>query len=224
MAPVCEVALAYGFPLDGILGLAGHSRNNGNLVGDHERRIKADAELADQFRAFLGVSGFEAFEELARAGAGDGAEMLDDRFSRHAQAVVGDRQRVVGRVGNQPDLPVGIAFEKVGIGEALEANAVDGVRGVADQFAQEDVLVRVERMDNQVQELLQLGFELHCFCRHERTSNRDYGMPSGYSITQAGAVYKRPNPRQVPWVRKWETFPGGGFRAALGRSRYRSAA
>ena len=50
-----------------------------DLVGDHERRIEADAELADQIgRLLAGVFGGEPVEERARAGAGDGAERVDE--------------------------------------------------------------------------------------------------------------------------------------------------
>src|SRR5262249_6836882 len=40
-------AVAGGFPARGV-GLAGAARDQGDLVGDHERGVEADAELADQ--------------------------------------------------------------------------------------------------------------------------------------------------------------------------------
>src|SRR5262249_14537543 len=45
------------------------------------------------------------------------------------------------------------------LGERLEAQPVDGVGGVGDQLAQEDLLVAVQRVDHQVQDLNDLGLE-----------------------------------------------------------------
>ena len=49
------------------------------------------------------------------------------------------------------------------MGERLKADGVDGVAGVADQLAQEDVLVRVQRVNDEVEKLLQFGLEGKCF-------------------------------------------------------------
>ena len=63
------------FPADRlILGHAGAARNHGDLVGDDERGIEADAELADQV-ASLAWSPVSCREELARTGLGDGTEV-----------------------------------------------------------------------------------------------------------------------------------------------------
>ena len=45
------------------------------------------------------------------------------------------------------------------VGEHLELDAVERVRGVRDQLAQEDLAVGVERVRQDVQELLDLGAE-----------------------------------------------------------------
>ena len=62
-----------------------------DAVGHHERRVEADAELADQAGAVLGLG--EPAQEGARAGAGDGAEVVDQLLAVHADAGVGDRER-----------------------------------------------------------------------------------------------------------------------------------
>src|SRR5207248_491707 len=90
----------------------------------------------------------------------------DDGVLRHADAVVRDGQRAVLLVGGDLDLVLRVAFEQFVFGEGLEAEGVDGVAGVADQLAQEDVLVGVERVDDEVQELLQLGLELQRLGAH----------------------------------------------------------
>ena len=73
-------------------------------------------------------------------------------------------------VRDQLDLPVGVVLEQLRLRQTLEADAVDGVASVADQLAQEDVLVRVKRVNDQVQELLELRLELHGFAWHTHSS------------------------------------------------------
>ena len=59
-----------------------------------------------------------------------------------------------------------VVFEQRRVGDRLEPQLVAGVRGVRDELAQEDLLVAVERMDHQVEELLDLRLEPECFaCR-----------------------------------------------------------
>src|SRR5262249_90157 len=66
-----ELALAVRFPFDAVFLRSGHAAADGDLVGDHERRIEADTELPDQLGSLPGVGGLERLEKLARAGAGD---------------------------------------------------------------------------------------------------------------------------------------------------------
>jgi hypothetical protein len=87
------------------------------LVGDDERRVEADAELADQVRVLGAVRG-ELLEELARARLGDGADVLDHLLPRHADAVVRHGDRPGRRVVGDPDLRVGVVLEQRAVGSA----------------------------------------------------------------------------------------------------------
>ena len=66
-----------------------------------------------------------------------------------------------------------VRAQQAGIGKRLEAQFLAGIRGVRYQLAQEDLLVRIQRMDHQSQYLLGLGLELFdlwlCFGRHGLT-------------------------------------------------------
>ena len=95
------------------VGLAGHAREDRHLVGDHERGVEADAELADQLGPLRRLGCFKLFEERRGAGLGDGAEVLDGALAVHADAVVGDGQRAGVLVDGDLDLPVLVAFEQV---------------------------------------------------------------------------------------------------------------
>ena len=127
-------------------------------VGHDEGRVEADAELADELRVLRLVAG-ELRHELARPGLGDGPDVVDDLLPGHADAVVRDGDGA--RVGVHVDLnrQVRILFQQGGLGQRLEAQLVAGVRRVRDELAEEDLLVRVERMDHQIEELAGLGLE-----------------------------------------------------------------
>ena len=74
-----------------------------DFVGDHERRIEADAELADEVgRLLAGVFRGEPVEEGPRARARDRAERLDELLAAHADAVVAEGDGL--RVGIERDL------------------------------------------------------------------------------------------------------------------------
>ena len=137
--------------------LAGDERDP---VGHHEGGVEADAELADQLRVVLDGFLLQALHEGAGAGAGDGADVLLHLGDRHADAVVADGEGAGPLVGDDLDLPVAVPLQKRFAGVGFEADLVDGVGGVGDQFPQEDVLVGVEGMDDEVEQLLDLGLEL----------------------------------------------------------------
>ena len=124
--------------------------------------VEADAELADEVGVLLGVAG-ELREEVLRAGAGDGAEVRDEVFLVHADAGVGDGEGLV-RLRRARGRCAGvdaIADERlVGVvGEGQVAQLVERVGGVGDQLAQEDLGVRVEGMDDELEELADFGLK-----------------------------------------------------------------
>jgi hypothetical protein len=158
-----EFARAFRFPAHALVRLdAGAAGQHRDAVGDDEAGVEADAELADQAGVLLLVAR-QLGEELARAGLGDGSEVSDHFLATHADAVVGDGQGPRGQVEGNADLEVGIALEQPGVVQGLEAQLVAGVRGVGNQLAQEDLAVGVQRVDHQLQQLLDLGLEAEGF-------------------------------------------------------------
>ena len=71
---------------------AGAAADHDDALGDHEGRIEADAELADQTDAVLGLR--QTRHERFGAGARDGAEIVDQLLPVHADAAVDHRQRI----------------------------------------------------------------------------------------------------------------------------------
>lgn len=139
----------------------GATRVHIDLVGDDERAIEAHAELADQVGVLLLVA-TEVLEEIGGAGLGNRAQVRDRIFAAHADAVVvdGDGARVLVVV--DADAQLATAFQQLGLDQGFEAQLIGGVGSIGDQLAQEDFLVRVQRMDHQLQQLLDLGLEAKC--------------------------------------------------------------
>ena len=82
------------------------------------------------------------------------------RSSRlHADAVVADGQQALGLVGQDADLQLGIVAQQLGLAQRLVAELVARVGRVADQLAQEDLALLVERVDDQIEHTADIGLE-----------------------------------------------------------------
>src|SRR3546814_3609041 len=93
---------------------------HGDAVGDHEGGVEADAELADQARVGLLLAAHR-FEEPARAGAGDAADVGHHLVARHADAGVADGDRARVLVPADVDAQLGVASQQLGVGDGFEA-------------------------------------------------------------------------------------------------------
>ena len=159
-----ELVLAPGAPARTLLRTR-LARQDRDLVGDHEHAVEADAELADELRVLLLVPG-QRPEELGGPRTRDRSQVLDDLPTRHADAVVGDRERLRVGVEIDTDPQLGIVAEQLAVRERREAELVDGVRRVGDEFPQENLPVRVQGVHHEVQELLGFGLEAQGFGGH----------------------------------------------------------
>mmetsp|Transcript_28972 Transcript_28972/g.61126 ORF Transcript_28972/g.61126 Transcript_28972/m.61126 type:complete len:729 (-) Transcript_28972:69-2255(-) len=132
------------------------------LGGDHDAvghevgRVETHAELADH--ADVGAGG-EGLHEGLGARARDGAQVVHQVGLGHAQTRVDDRQGVVGLVRDDVDEELRLGLELALVREPLEADLVQGIGGVRNQLSEEDLLVAVERVDDQTQKLVDLSLE-----------------------------------------------------------------
>ena len=113
--------------------------------------------------AVLGLITRQRLEKLARAGFGDGADVLDHFLPVHADAVVGQRYGAGVLVEADANLEFGIVFPQRVVRQRLKAQLVGRIRGVGNQLAQENFLVAVERMNHQLQQLFDFGLKAQGF-------------------------------------------------------------
>ena len=143
------------------LRLAVGARNDLDAVGDHERRIKAHAELPDDVH--VAFCGLVFLRKLPRTAFRNGAEVLVELLLGHADAVVGHRKQTLFFVNGQVDAEVVAAERHAVVRQRAKIQLVYGVARIGDKLAQENFPVRVNGMNHEVQHPLGLGLEL-LFC------------------------------------------------------------
>ena len=159
-----ELATAVRRPQPGVLA-ARLSRQHLDLLGDDERRIEADAELADHRQLIL-AGAVELVDEGLGAGARDGPQRPGQVIVVHADAVVRNGQGLGLFVDGEGDPEIGVAFGQFRLGQGLVTQPVAGVGRVGDQLAQEDFLMAVERMGDDIEKLADFRLKGECFFRH----------------------------------------------------------
>ena len=134
-------------------------RHHAHALAHHERGVEAHAELADDVHV---VALHLVVLHLERHGVRvrDGAQVAVELVLRHADTAVahGDGAGVLVEAHLDGELVLG-EFDGL-VGEALEVELVHRVRRVRDELAQEDLAVRVDGVDHEVEQLLALCFEL----------------------------------------------------------------
>src|SRR5258708_32931672 len=92
---------------------------------------------------------------------GDRSDVLDHLALRHPDAVIDDRERALFRIRFDPNVKLSgrAAGGANARGELLETLLVERGRGVRNKLAQKDVLVRIERVDHELEGLFDIGLE-----------------------------------------------------------------
>ena len=102
--------------------------DDGDFACDHERGIKAHAELTDDVDVRLVLlGGVEVLLEGKRAGLCDHAEIGLHLLGGHADAVVGNGERFGFLVAGDPDKEISALHADVLVGQRAEAELVDSV-------------------------------------------------------------------------------------------------
>src|SRR5215468_1371154 len=93
----------------------------------------------------------------------DGSEPLHHVLAAHADAIVFDREAFVVSIDQERDAQRRVIAEQVRAGDGFVTQLFAGVGGVRNQLADEDLLVGIDRMDDQVEELGDIGLERPAF-------------------------------------------------------------
>ena len=127
-----EGAVADARPVHASVGLSvSAAREDFDFVGDHERRVKADAELADDV-GLVAAAVVELRQEFGAAGFGDGAEVGYYFLFAHADAVIADRYGLGFAIDADADRQLAILRQQLVVADGLVAQFVERVGGVGD--------------------------------------------------------------------------------------------
>ena len=152
---------AVGLPEHGRLRRIPGLRLDRDAVGDHESRIKAEAEVTDDL-VFVRLI-FIGIQERLRAGKRDAVNVLFDLGSAHAEAVVADRDRALVRADGDVDAGL-IIRRQFGLAHQFQLFQLrDGVAAVRDQLAVKDIAVAVEPLFNDREHVLAVNAEVPLF-------------------------------------------------------------
>lgn len=90
---------------------------------------------------------------------GDGAEVFDEFVTGHAETVIRDGEGAFFFVGGEGDFQRQVGLEEVVLRELGMAELFESVSGVGNELADEDFAIRVEGVDDDVEDLFDFGLE-----------------------------------------------------------------
>ena len=138
-----------------------------DALGDEVGGVEPDTELADHAEVSAGLEGLH---EVLGAAARDRSEVVDEVSLGHAETGVDDGEGLLGLVRDELDVQRWVGCERVGVREGLVADLVERIGRVAHELAEEDLLVAVERVDDQGHQLIDFSLECEGFRHCEMTS------------------------------------------------------
>lgn len=137
--------------------------DNLDLLGDKVRGVEPDTKLTNE--GDIGALG-DHLHELLRARLGDRAEAVDQVGLRHADTSVTDDKNVVLLAWDDVNLEVLLLSKNAGARERGEVKLIESVGSIRDELTEEDLLRRVERVDDEIHQLRNLSLELKDFGGH----------------------------------------------------------
>jgi len=140
-------------------------RGDGHLVGHQVGGVETHTELSNHGNIGTGLQGLH---ESLGSRLGDGSQVVDQVGLGHTDTGIDDGQCAGRLVGDKLDVELLAGVQLAGIRQGLVADLVQSIGGVRDQLSQEDLLVRVECVDDQGHQLSDLSLEGEglCFLRH----------------------------------------------------------
>ncbi len=146
-------------------------RENTHPFRHHEDRVEPDTELPDQAPRRAAAALLQRLQEGLGPGVRDRPEVLGEFLARQAVPVVRDRQRLGRVVRRDRNLQRQVRLVNLrAAGQLRVPQLLHGVRGIGHQLANEDLAVRVKRMNDDVQQLPDFRLKrLGVGCAHDRS-------------------------------------------------------
>ncbi|KAI9155186.1 putative sterol O-acyltransferase 2 [Paramyrothecium foliicola] len=145
--------------------------DDADLVSDEVGRVETDTELADHGNI---STSSQSLHELLGTGAGNCTQVVDKVLEivsivsvlgvtyslGHTNTGITDGKGLGLLVGDDVDAEVLARVKLAGVGQSLVADLVEGIGGVGHQLTEEDLLVRVDGVDDEGEKLRDLSLEL----------------------------------------------------------------
>ena len=93
---------------------------------------------------------------------GNRANVRDDLIAIHTNTVITDRDRLRIIVGGDNNRQFAVITEQGSVFDRLEAQFVTSIRAVGNQLPKKNFLIAVQRVNHQLQQLIDLRLEGHC--------------------------------------------------------------
>jgi len=119
--------------------------DDGNTIGDQVGRVETNSKLTDHRNVSTRLK--ELHERLGSR-LGNCTEVVDKIGLGHTDSSVSNGEGLGNLVRDDFDFKLWLGLEKGFIGQGLVTNLVEGIRGVRDEFSKEDILVRVESVND----------------------------------------------------------------------------
>ena len=183
-----EIWRSIAAPAHGLAIGSGTEGDQFHLLGDHEAGIEAQAEVANDGVAFL----FVFFEEVFGAGERHLVDIALDLIGGHADAVVGDRERVGFAV--DPDADGGFGALAAVTAHGGHAPLANGIDAIAHQFPQKDLMAAVNGLFDDRENVLGVDLNLALF-QHRHGRSSEWPDPTdGNGLDSIPVMVGSPNP------------------------------
>ena len=153
----CESTTSRGFPspLDVFIVGLGY---NFDFLSYEISGVETDTELTNHRNI---SSSRECLHECLGFRLSDSSEIVDEFLLGHTNTRVPNGECVVGFIRDDSDSEIRLDIELglLSIGDGGVTDLVEGIRSVGDDFSKEDFLIGVEGIDDESDQLLEIGFE-----------------------------------------------------------------
>ena len=115
-------------------------------IGNQVCTVKPNTKLTNH--THIGT-GFQRLHKRLGPRLGNGSQMVNQIGLGHSNPTVFNRERAVGGIRNELDVQLWIGFQYRTVRQRLVPNLVQGIGCIGNQFTKENVLVGIERVDDE---------------------------------------------------------------------------